>query len=247
MFTIAKHNTDDNKVMVAIDNILELFEFFRWIETTQLFTVIKQETDRQGWIGVMPNLVSPEIQMHLQKGIPVSRATDLPVELILEFYSQYPLRQRVFPPSKVENEIIRLSETSTVVPIESKLPDILKITDQRREDMLIGAIEGGSNDWYWIPNESSKIIEKYNDRGIILFSIAMWKAIKDGARTIEINDNENRKEKLGEINLVSIEKGETKMFKEQPQHYMDIVNENDDATTADVWFQYAVLGSIVYG
>lgn len=120
-------------------------------------------------------------------------------------------------------------------------------SDERREDMLVGALEGGSNYWYSINLANIKIIQKYLKEGEVpILSIAMWQAIKAG-ETIEIHDTENPNEKLGDINMDSIRKGEAKMLEEQPRHFENILSENDDAETSDVWFQYCVLGEIAYG
>lgn len=122
---------------------------------------------------------------------------------------------------------------------------LIKVSDGRREDMLVGALEGGSNFWYWIGEEAGKVVAKYQGDDEP-FSTAMWKAIKAG-ETIEVHDCENMEEKLGEINLKSIDEGEDLMFEKSQKHFIDIINEEDDAETADVWFQYCVLKSLVYG
>jgi hypothetical protein len=72
------------------------------------------------------------------------------------------------------------------------------------------------------------------------------KAILDG-KTIPVNDYENVDEVLGQISLESIEKGERLMQELHFSHFVDIVSGNDDATTADVWFQLCVLGDITFG
>lgn len=121
------------------------------------------------------------------------------------------------------------------------------ISDQRREDMLVGALEGGSNYWYWINDRACETIARYNPQPFgEAFAIVMWKAIKAG-ETIEIHDKEESHHKIGEINLSSVEKGEELMLKNSSKHFADIISEDDDAETADVWFQYCVLGGIVYG
>lgn len=123
----------------------------------------------------------------------------------------------------------------------------IEIPNKRREDMLIGALEGGSNYWYWIGEEATKIIEKYNPQPFgDAFSVVMWKAIETG-ETIPIHNLENRSEKLGEINLASIAKGEQLMADKYPQHFADLHGETDDAITADVWFQLSSLGELIYG
>jgi len=123
----------------------------------------------------------------------------------------------------------------------------LTITDQRREDMLVGALEGGSNYWYYISNGAVKAIDEVvKPETPTPLAIKMWAAIKAG-KQIPIRDAEDHSEKLGYISLSSIEKGEQIMAEKYPEHFMDIVNENDDASTADVWFQLAVMGELVYG
>ena len=128
------------------------------------------------------------------------------------------------------------------------MPNInLEITDQRREDMIVGALEGGSNYWYFLSESSMKAIytSKLNKEEPI--SIKMWDAILNGA-TIPVYDIEDIDgDKLGEINLKSIKKGEELMAKNHELDFMCIINEEDDASTADLWFQYCVLGEIVYG
>ena len=37
------------------------------------------------------------------------------------------------------------------------------------------------------------------------------------------------------------------MAQEYPQHFLDAVTENDDAITADVFFQCIVFNDVIYG
>ncbi len=121
------------------------------------------------------------------------------------------------------------------------------ISDDRRLDMLTGALEGGSNYWYCISGSACNSIRKHST-AIDGSSLAekMFSAMKNRL-IVPIRDAEEPSEILGKISYRSIIAGEAKMLKEQPQHFADIIAENDDATTADVWFQYAVLGEVVYG
>lgn len=122
----------------------------------------------------------------------------------------------------------------------------LEISDQNREDQLVTALEGGSNSWYYLDDTTE--IDNYLQEGDekLPLATAMWRAIKDG-KSIPIFDAENPEEKLGEISLASIEKGEQLMADNSPSHFMQMYLENGDAETADVWFQYAVLGKITFG
>lgn len=134
------------------------------------------------------------------------------------------------------------------------LPDGLLIPDDRREDMLVGAIEGGSNYWYWLGDEATALVDKHGNPKKEPFSILMWKAIQAG-ESIPVHDKEEmaddddttEENRLGYINLESIKKGERIMLEKYNKHYMDIINEGDDAITADIWFQLAVMGEVTFG
>ncbi len=121
----------------------------------------------------------------------------------------------------------------------------IEVTKERRSDMLCGALEGGSNYWYLLKEKACKIIQKYGKKGTPTVD-RMFEAIYAG-ETIEIHDAEDEKNKLGEINLTSMDKGEQTMANKQPRHFMDMINEEDDAITADVWFQYCVMNDLVFG
>lgn len=44
-----------------------------------------------------------------------------------------------------------------------------------------------------------------------------------------------------------IQEGTNTMAEKYDWHFMDLIMENDDAVTADVWFQCVLLGEVVYG
>lgn len=120
------------------------------------------------------------------------------------------------------------------------------LDDQRRLDMLTGALEGGSNYWYYLKDDATDIIDKYRieDTKEPVVDI-IWRAIKEG-ESLPVRDLEND-DLLGYISWNSMLAGEAKMKEEQTEHYADIIKENDDANTADVWFQYVVMGTVVFG
>lgn len=119
-----------------------------------------------------------------------------------------------------------------------------KLTDQEREDLLVTALEGASNYWYLL-DDISKIQDKFQ-QGATSTSEAIFRAIKEGW-SINIKDVENEEEVLGILSMDNILEGEKKMRHNEPDHYQDILDEGWDADTADVWFQYAVLGEITFG
>lgn len=49
------------------------------------------------------------------------------------------------------------------------------------------------------------------------------------------------------ITIADVEKGLKLMQEQYPHHYADLVEEEDDAITGDVWLQLAVFGELIYG
>jgi hypothetical protein len=115
------------------------------------------------------------------------------------------------------------------------------MNNERRFDLLVGALEGGSNYWYYLPNNNEW--SEFTGESLV---DAIWKSVLAG-NAITINDAEEPEETIGKLSMMKILEGEEKMKAEQPRHWANLVNEEDDAETADVWFQYCCLGEIVYG
>ena len=116
---------------------------------------------------------------------------------------------------------------------------------QIREDLLITALEGGSNYWYWL-NDLGEHLKKYNRKYWLSASEKIWRAVRIG-QIIPVYDCENPEEKLGEISKERIKIGEELMKKNSPEHWMNANEDNWDAETADVWFQYVVMGELPFG
>lgn len=120
------------------------------------------------------------------------------------------------------------------------------ITDERRIDLLVSALEGGSNYWYWLRGRAMNIVGFIAPADKSTPTVdRIWKALKLGL-ALPVHDIET-KELLGSLSLESILEGEKIMVEKYPSHFADIINENDDASTADVWLQLAVMKEIVYG
>ncbi len=120
------------------------------------------------------------------------------------------------------------------------------VTREQRLNLLISAIEGGSNYWYSFEKEACAMIEKVApSSNKTTFVDRLFKALESGL-SIPVHEIEEG-EKLGEISLKSIEEGEQIMLKKHAPHFADILSEQDDAVTADVWFQLAVMKDLVYG
>lgn len=115
------------------------------------------------------------------------------------------------------------------------------------EDIFVTALEGGSNYWYLLQKDTvkkiRKAVPKYEDPCL---STAIVTAILDHNLSIEIHDLDNPDEVLGVLNCENIE------FRlEDIDKHLDYrwaleahQEETGDAESADIVFQYLVLGDV---
>lgn len=114
------------------------------------------------------------------------------------------------------------------------------VDDQRVQDLLCCALEGGSNYWYAItafnyPEGCTRDDLEYPHLEL---------PFRGGS--ISIRDIEDG-DPCGELNREVCERGLQVMADKYPKHYADFVAGNEDADTGDVFLQCALLGEIVYG
>ena len=65
-----------------------------------------------------------------------------------------------------------------------------------------------------------------------------------------LDDAETEEEKAEarhKITIADVKKGLELMRDQYPRHYADLMEENDDLTTGDVWLQLTVFGELIYG
>lgn len=136
-------------------------------------------------------------------------------------------------------------ETTTKTKFE--VSGLKVLTAYEIENLMVSAMEGGSNYWYEIKDESYDAIkEATKDMNGEAFVIRMLVAIQRGV-SVKVHDCNDEDELLGTITQESWAKAEDLMIKEQRPHLGDVLNENDDATTGDVFFQLAVMGEVKFG
>lgn len=115
------------------------------------------------------------------------------------------------------------------------------VSNQMIADLFITAMEGGSDYWCsaahpknWTPTEDDRL----------------WYAstayLSGPDFEVEAYDAESD-EKFHVEGRVGIERGLAVMAKKYPRHFSDILIDNHDAETADVFFQCVILGDVVYG
>jgi hypothetical protein len=133
-------------------------------------------------------------------------------------------------------------------------PVTQKITYQQVSDLLITALEGGSNYWYQIIDSTEPnwgLLDSYKaDEHVHITDYPLnpmgnikLRSIVDGIEGDEVNGKTE-----WDVNLGTIKRGLQIMATKYPKHFADAVSEqNMDAWTADVFLQCVCFGEIVYG
>lgn len=133
-----------------------------------------------------------------------------------------------------------------------------QITKDQIIDVFVTAIEGGSNYWYYIIDVPKEITYMVKEEGIT-FSEACGKHVLNGGELViydveEVGDMEkvdeystDKPEPLGYINMDSLLDAISIMKKDYPERYENIIMDEYDAEDADVFFQIATMGDIVFG
>jgi hypothetical protein len=122
-----------------------------------------------------------------------------------------------------------------------------EIERQVLEDIFVTALEGGSNYWYYLSEEAIKLIRdavpKSEDPYL---STAILKAIEKGVE-VPINDAEDEEEVIGIISLKTMQERLQKLSRSgNSDALMAHINEEGDADSADIVFQYLAFGEIVF-
>jgi hypothetical protein len=142
------------------------------------------------------------------------------------------------------NELILTDKLMTIsMPVD--------ITKEMVMDMLVDALEEGSNYWYskahyilpdGIEYEDFRPDGKFADVNKYYHPLEIVPFVPSCYLTVE--DDEGKVHKLG---LEEIVRGLELMKNKHTQHWLDFVTGNADADTADVWFQLCLFGEVVYG
>ena len=119
----------------------------------------------------------------------------------------------------------------------------VRIPNQKIMDMIVTAVEGGSNYWakFVFPKDYKQKCQNYyeipfNDDNIAVYDVETEKL-------------------LGYLNSATVKVGlqlmaDRKDMTGKPvpaRHFKALATDNEDAETADVFMQLAVMGEIVYG
>lgn len=117
--------------------------------------------------------------------------------------------------------------------------------DQDVEDILITAMERGSNYWYYL-DIAGKVFERSSEKSLTenIITAVLEKGEEFDIYDIEESeyDIEEGGQVLGKLSRENIERGIALCLKEG----MNPFQEDMDAGMADVFFQYVVMGEVVF-
>jgi len=138
-----------------------------------------------------------------------------------------------------------------------------KITREQIIDIFVTALEGGSNYWYYILDIPKEIKYMIKQEGLA-FSEACGKYVLDGGElaiydkeelnNVGIGDEDsdletysNKPEPLGYVNMDSLLDAIRVMKQDYEDRYKNIIMDEYDADDADIFFQLATMGEVVFG
>ena len=124
-----------------------------------------------------------------------------------------------------------------------KLTLPIEIPDQRIQDLLCSALEGGSNYWYFIESFNYPKGEDKQSLGIEFEHLEL--PFKGGSLTFTVPEDDDGKEYI--LDSKAIQQGMKVMAEKYPRHFENFLDENDDAITGDVFLQCCLFGEVVYG
>lgn len=117
------------------------------------------------------------------------------------------------------------------------------------EDIFVTAIEGGSNYWYFLSEDAVKRIRQVvrkSDEPYI--AVAILNAVLDHGVAIPINDAENEEDIVGWISIETMQQRLQDLYNSDNRWAIERhINEEGDADSADIVFQYLAMGEAVYG
>jgi hypothetical protein len=111
------------------------------------------------------------------------------------------------------------------------------------EEIIITALEGGSNYWYYLKDVDN--IERNTQRTLsedIAYNLYYYPEFK-----LDVYDVENPDDLLGTVTQKSMLNALELAYKDYNHIYVDLLEGTGDAETADVLFQLATMEQIVFG
>lgn len=128
----------------------------------------------------------------------------------------------------------------------------LTVSDDTIRGALCSAFEGGSNYWYsnLAPAKDNVLpLKDFRDGGSQQLPNTYWHwsqlmpLVEGCAVTLDDTDEG----KTYRLDRKAIRKGLEVMARKFPKHFSDLVSQDGDATTGDVFLQCCLFGDVLYG
>ena len=119
---------------------------------------------------------------------------------------------------------------------QTALLAVIPITRDKIEAIIIGALEGGSNGWYWLETIPANLPD-----GDFLSERVVEALISIPNFSLTLQDIET-KETVGSLTLDSLQKAIVKTAYYYPHYFKDLMADDLDAGGSDLIFQLAVMG-----
>lgn len=126
----------------------------------------------------------------------------------------------------------------------------LEISDDQMRNLLVSAFEGGSNYWMFIKGleypkgKTKKDYEKSVKDGDHYWQIPyVLPFVKGGGVVLQDVESDD----TWTLTKEKMEEGVRVMAVKYPHHFKDLMTENCDADTGDVFLQCSLFGELVYG
>lgn len=107
------------------------------------------------------------------------------------------------------------------------------------EEVIVTALEGGSNYWYLIDEKHIPPKEKYP---MLAPSQRVARAVWEGA-VIPVHDAEDPETVLGDLSIENFKNNFASFIHE----WVQIEDQSGDAETADIILQFTVMGELTFG
>lgn len=136
-----------------------------------------------------------------------------------------------------------MSDTIQDIKPVFKFKATLELPYERISDLLAGAIEGGSNYWCETADAIEPTSMPYVYDKNILYRRYQYPLNPGGRLDVKAEDDD----KVYTLDLKSIEKGLKLLAKDHATVLGRIMEGQDDAGDADIFFQLCLFGKVIYG
>lgn len=156
-----------------------------------------------------------------------------------------------------------------VEPVSLSITCPVQVSLYNLQCLLVSALEGGSNYWYFLKEMSldgKKVVDQEPEKVDPAIKVFALTIADDDDKPIEryvipfmpggklvfkddCGEEKAHKGKTFTLDIESITKGTTLLANstKYAHHWRDLIGDNADAGTADVWLQFCLFGDVIYG